>query len=257
MRTIAVLNCKGGVGKTTTAINLAYLLATEHNQRVLLVDADAQCNSTWTLLPEGDYDGLPALLTGTATVWDEVVIHTDLRNLDMIPASNELWSLDLTYITCDGSVSFNALRDAVECMAEDDAYDVVLIDCPPNFSTACMAAIMAADSIVIPAMCDAYGAKGVADIVEQINDLRKIHPTLRVAGVLLTNYTNSPAQADMAEYFRENAPAYVFQTMIRHSEKVPESISAAQSVLLWSPRSGASKDYRAWVRELCDREGIK
>lgn len=133
MRTFAILNNKGGVGKTTTAINLAVCLATTHQQRVLLVDADGQRNATRALLRPGKYDGLAAILTGFATCYDEVIEPTDIENLDMIPASSELWSIDLHSRNGGGAVYCTALRDVRDAIIEDDSYDVMVIDCPPTF----------------------------------------------------------------------------------------------------------------------------
>ena len=95
MRTFAIVNRKGGVGKTTTAVNLAYVLATSCHLRVLLVDADGQANATQILLPRGEYAGLGALLRGYAICYDELTVHTDVEGLDVLPASEDLWALDL------------------------------------------------------------------------------------------------------------------------------------------------------------------
>lgn len=256
MRTFAVVNMKGGVGKTTTAINLAYLLATEYQQRVLLVDADGQANATHTLLGSQEYDGLPALLSGAACCYDEVIVPTDIDHLDMIPANNELWSIDLTCITQDGSAAFRALRDLRDNVIEDDSYDVMIIDCPPNFSAACVSAITAANSIIIPALLDAFSAEGMADLVAQIDGVRKIHADVRVAGCLITQWHKADVVEDATEYLREESPVPVFDTVIRRTDKVLESTWAKQPVLLWSPYSSAAKDYRAWVRELVTKEAL-
>lgn len=256
MRTIAIVNMKGGVGKSTTAINLAYLLATTHQQRVLLVDADGQANTTRTLLNKGEYGGLAALLNGTATCYDEVTVRTAIENLDLIPASNDLWSVDLSCITQDGTPVFRALRDARDCMTEDDAYDVMIIDCPPNFSAACVSAITASNSIVIPVLPDAFSAEGMSDLVSQIDGIREIHPDIRVSGILITQWHKADVVEDATEYFREESPVPVFETVIRRTDKVLESTWAKQPVLMWSPCSSASKDYREWVREFITKEAL-
>ena len=99
MRTFAIVNRKGGVGKTTTAVNLAYVLATSCRLRVLLIDADGQANATGILLPKGEYGGLGALLRGYAMCYDELTVHTDVEGLDVLPASEDLWALDLEAVT--------------------------------------------------------------------------------------------------------------------------------------------------------------
>ena len=257
MRTFAIVNMKGGVGKTTTAINLAYLLATEYQQRVLLVDADGQRNATRTLLAEPSHDGLAALLEGMVGCYDEVIEPTDMENLDMIPASSALWRVDLNSAMGRGPAgAFNALRDLRDNVVEDDSYDVMIIDCPPCFSAACISAISAADSIIIPMGIDAYSAEGMADLVEQIDGVREIHPEIRVAGCLITQWHKCDVADDAIEYIRDVAPVPVFQNMIRRTDKVLESTWAKSSVLAWSPQCSAARDYRAWVRELVTKEAL-
>lgn len=256
MRTFAIVNRKGGVGKTTTAINLAYVLATSFQMRVLLVDADGQANATNTLLPRGEYDGLGALMRGIAVCYDELVVHTDVEGLDVLPASEDLWALDLEAVTSDSGRSFRALRDLREAVEEDGSYDVIVIDCPPNLSTACVAAILASDAIIIPVLSDACSAVGVAGLVEQIDDLRSIQPELRVAGVLVNQWHRAPVVEDAVNYLREEGHVPVYQTMIRRTDKVPESSWAGRAVQAWSPWCSAARDYRAWVAELLEKEGM-
>lgn len=258
MKTFAILNLKGGVAKTTTAINLAYILAAEHNLRVLLVDADGQCNTTRALLPNGRHDGLAALLEGTASCYDEVIEPTEIPNLDMIPASSSLWRLDLSCMMDGaGPRAFRVIRDVRDNIIEDDAYDVIIIDCPPNFSASCIAAISASDSIIIPVLPDAYSAEGLEDLVEQIDGVRsKIHPGLRVSGCLVTQWHKADVVEDAVEYFRESHLVPVFDTVIRRTDKVLESTWAKMPVLVWSPQSSAARDYRAWVKELVVKEAL-
>lgn len=255
MRTFAIINNKGGVGKTTTAINLAVCLATTYQQRVLLVDADGQRNATRALLGHTTSGGLADILTGVATCYDEVVEPTDIDGLDMIPASSELWSIDL-HSRNGGTVYINALRDVRDNIMEDDSYDVMVIDCPPHFSASCIAAILASNSIIIPVLPDAYSAEGMDDLVEQINNVREISPEIRVAGCLINQYHKADVVMDAVEYFREEAPVPVYNTVIRRTDKVTESTWATGSVLIWSPQSSAAKDYRAWARELVTKEAL-
>ena len=259
MRTFAILNMKGGVGKTTTAINLAYLLATEYRRRVLLIDADPQANATRALLHDGqDWCGLAGLLGGYATVYDEVVVSSGIPNLDVIPASDGLWEIDLRERTGDGPLhgTANALRDLRDNAMEDDAYDVMVIDCPPNFSAACVAAINAANSIIIPVLPDAFSADGMDSLTMQIAGVRKLHPDVRVAGCLVTQWHRAGVVLDATAYLRENSPVPVFDTVIRRTDKVLESTWVREPVQTWSPFSSAARDYRSWVKELVEKEGL-
>ena len=257
MRAFAVVNMKGGVGKTITATNLAYILATEYSLRVLLVDADGQCNATRNLLPTGNYDGLAALLEGAACCYDEVIVATDTEGVDMIPASSALWGLDLSSVF-DGARegALRALRDLRDSLIEDDAYDVMIIDCPPNFSVACVSAIAAATGIIIPVLPDAFSAEGMTDLVAQIDGVRKYYPDVRVSGCLVTQWHKADVVIDAVDYLRSESPVPVFNQMIRRTDKVVESTWAKETACMWSPQSSAARDYRAWVRELVEKEGL-
>ena len=188
MRTFAIVNRKGGVGKTTTAVNLAYVLATSCRMRVLLIDADGQANATGILLPKGEYAGLGALLRGYAICYDKLTVHTDVEGLDVLPASEDLWALELE--KDEAALRYSAMMSMRDAIAEDDAYDVIIVDCPPNLSVACISAILASD------------------------------------------------------------------TVIRRTDKVPESSWAGMAVQQWSPWCSAARDYREWVAELLEKEGM-
>lgn len=254
MRTFAIVNRKGGVGKTTTAVNLAYVLATSCRLRVLLIDADGQANATGILLPRKEYAGLGALLRGYYSRYNDLVVHTDVEGLDVLPASDDLWAMDLEQD--QSSLRHSALMHLRDAVAEDDAYDVMVIDCPPNLSTACVASILASDAVIIPVLSDACSATGVADLVEQIDSLRYIRPEIRIAGVLVNQWHRVPVVEDSVAYLREDGRVPVYETVIRRTDKVPESSWAGRAVQAWSPWCSAARDYRAWVAELMAKEGI-
>lgn len=255
MRTFAIVNRKGGVGKTTTAINLAYVLATNCRLRVLLVDADGQANATQILLPSGEYDGLGALLRGYVAGVEDLLIPTDVEGLDVLPASDDLWALDLE--KNKAALRYSALMQLREVLEEEARYDVMIVDCPPNLSVACTAAILASDAVVIPVLSDACSAVGVADLVDQIESLEYIRPGIRVAGVLVNQWHRAPVVEDSVVYLREDGRVPVYDTVIRRTDKVPESSWARMSVQRWSPWCSAARDYRAWAAELLEKEGIR
>ena len=181
-------------------------------------------------------------------------IEFDLDGLDVLPASEDLWALDLeTRESCRYSALMQ-MRDAVE---EDGTYDVMIVDCPPNLSAACVSAILASDAIIIPVLSDACSATGVADLVDQIDSLRYIRPDIRVAGVLVNQWHRSPVVEDAAAYLREDGRVPVYDTVIRRTDKVPESSWARMAVQQWSPWCSAARDYRAWTAELLAKEGMK
>ncbi|MGO5022076.1 ParA family protein [Lawsonibacter sp. LCP25S3_G6] len=255
MRAYAIVNRKGGVGKTTTAVNLAYVLATSCQQRVLLVDADGQANATEILLPRREYAGLGALLRGAAICYDELTVHTDVEGLDVLPASEDLWAMDIEHDK--SSLRYSALSQMRDAIEEDDAYDMMIVDCPPNLSVACISAILASDAVIIPALSDACSATGIGDLVDQIDSLRYIRPDIRIAGVLVNQWHRSPVVEDSVSYLREDGRVPVYDTVIRRTDKVQESSWARMAVQQWSPWCSAARDYRAWVAELLRKEGIR
>ena len=257
MKTISILNMKGGVGKTTTAINLAYILATEYGQRVLLIDADGQANATQMLLPRRDYAGLAALLGGDTEDYLSLIVPTAIQNLDMLPANDGLWAVDLAAARGESPwPGYTALCSLREAMEEFELFDVCVIDCPPSFSCACMNAIQASNTIVIPVLPDALSAEGMAGLVAQIDGVRKVNPSIRVGGCLINQWHNADVVHDAAKIMREEGPVPVYDTVIRRTDKVLESTWAGQSVLMWSPYSSAARDFRAWAKEFVAKEGL-
>lgn len=169
MRTTAIINLKGGVAKTTTALNMAAILAKDYKQRVLLVDADSQCNCTEFFQRDAVHPGtLADMLRGLAPC----IEHSRFDGVDLLPGDDSLMDLDLTKIET-GSASAVCLR---ELAAElDDRYDRMIIDCPPAFNAASAAALVAADEVIIPIKLDAFSLRGMANIMQQVSNMRKIN----------------------------------------------------------------------------------
>lgn len=257
MRTFAIVNRKGGTGKTTTAVNLAYILATNFRRRVLLIDADSQGNTS-SILPGCNGNGLEALLRyGGTDYYLDHIDYTDVEGLDLMPTGEDLDSLDLECMMGSRKADFWILRGLLDVMAEDDAYDVVIIDCPPYFSLSCLNAITAADRLIIPTGPDAYSTIGMTKLTEKINQIRVACPDVSVSGCLVTQWTRSKIVEDAVGYLRDDIPIHIFRTVIRSSvDKVREATWAGQAAAQWSPFCNASRDYRAWVAELLDWEGL-
>lgn len=249
MRTIAILNLKGGVGKTVTAINLAAILAADHKQRVLLIDADSQQNSTEFFGADPKCGSLADVLrpgydeTGIAGLIQE----TGIRRLDILPASDALMDCDLTAIRASTADPYGLQRAVIhlDCV---DLYDYVVIDCPPAFNAATTAALLAADDVIIPMKVDAFAVRGFSNLMRQIDNMRTISPRLRVAGVLLTMvYSNAKAMPVYCSFREGSLP--VFERYIRRSPKVDGMTYAQEPITQYSPRSAAGRDYRAFVDE--------
>lgn len=255
MKTFAIVNRKGGVGKTTTAIELAHILATVYGRRVLLVDADSQMNATGTLLgashPEA---GLAEVLQAVPAFLPDVIAETDIERLDVMPATEALGDYELEVMLGRKKSDFQALRRTLEELAAQDAYDAAVIDCPPYYSVSCLSALAACDSVIIPAGLDAYSTVGMEDLIRQISNIRQVRPNMHVSGVLVTQWHKSDVAEDAVVTLRESSPVRVFDTVIRRTDKAVEASWAGRAVGGWSPYCSAARDYRAWVAELLARE---
>lgn len=248
MKTIAIASFKGGVGKTTTAVNMAAILATEHDKRVLLVDADGQANATKSLLPvrEGEENLTLSdyLRTDAPETWRRYVSPTTFRGLDIVAGDSGLWALEMS-----GGVSNKLLREMRDCVIESGDYDFIIIDCPTGVPIGAVSGLLAANEVIIPAQLDGYSEDGAMEMVAQVEGLHAANPALRIAGILLTRWQKSDHSTRHERALRERFGIHVFSSHIRYSGKVPESSGNNTTVSAYSPRSGAAVDYRRFVRE--------
>ena len=250
IRTTAILNLKGGVAKTTTAINMAAILATKYGKRVLLIDADSQCNTTEFFGGEDTGNSLAFLLRDSQFCDDveyfgrKAIQNTGIENLELIPADDTLMDMDLSAAS-SGTVDINVLRSLVEAVRED--YDYVLIDCPPAFNAAAAAALVAADDVIIPIKLDAFSLRGMVNLTRQIKNMKRINPRLRIAGLLPTMWYKAPEIRDAEDQLR--AAGFRVFHHIRRSDKVDRMTFQQEVLLTSSPNSGAGIDYRAFVAE--------
>lgn len=248
MKTIAIVNLKGGVGKTVTAVNMAAILATEYGERVLLIDADPQGNATQSLLPPGEYNTLTGLLLGDGPYYENICYDSGIRGLAVVPADDTLRGLDADLLE-GRRPNLGAIRDLRDAVEEDGAFDCIILDCPPALSPACAASIAASTDVVVPIKLDAYSVRGMNELTAQLGRLRRICPQVHVAGALPTMWYRSEAVEQGERLLREHCPVHVFQSRIRRSPKVDESTWTGEPVVCWSPRSAAAQDYRAFVEE--------
>lgn len=259
MRTYAIVNRKGGVGKTTTAVELAFVLATSCRQRVLVIDADSQGNATSTLMggavDELEGAGLAEALRYDLEWYPDVIVQTDIQGVDLLPATEGLGDFELECQLGRAEADFNRLRDLLDAIRQDRGYDTVIIDCPPYYSVGCLAALAACDRVIIPAGIDAYSVTGMAGLTRQIVNIAKANPRVRVAGVLLTQWRGNAVAADALAELRESSPVPIFRTVIRRTDKVVESSWAHEPIGVWSTWSSAARDYRSFAAELLEQEG--
>ena len=250
MRPAVILNLKGGVAKTATAVNVAAILASDYKQRVLLVDADSQCNTTEFYGGDPAKGNLAELLRSgnhEDAAWG--IQSTRFTGVDLLAGDESLMDLDLTKVELQ-DVRATVLRDMVQSLDSMHLYDWVLVDCPPAFNAASAAALIAADEVIIPIKLDAFSLRGMANLMRQIANMRQINPKLRLGGLLPTMWYRSENIQRAEETLRASGlPVYPH---IRRTNKVDDMTFAQEPLLISSPKSAAGRDYRTFVRALME-----
>ena len=253
-RIIAVANQKGGVGKTTTAINLAAALV-EIGSRVLVVDLDPQGNASTGLgIDAEDRDMTTYELLVDDAPLDEVIQETDIEGLSIVPATVDLSSADIELISNEKR-SF-LLHDALRQTAMDSyRWDFILIDCPPSLNLLTVNAMVAAHSVLIPLQSEFFALEGLSQLMLTIREVRlTANPGLRVEGVLLTMYDRrNNLSLQVEKDARDNLGDLVFRTVIPRNVRVSEAPSYAVPVLSYDPTSQGAQAYRALARELLEK----
>ena len=251
-RVISVANQKGGVGKTTTTVNLGACLA-DAGKRVLLIDMDAQGNATSGIgIKKSDVtNDIYDVLVNEVPI-KEVIQQTARERLEIAPATIQLSGaeIELTSMMARESRLKLALKDVI------DEYDFILIDCPPSLGHLTINSFSASDSILIPVQCEYYALEGLSQLLNTIRLVQKhFNPDLRIEGVLLTMYdarTNlgSEVVEEVRKYFRER----VYDTIIPRNVRLSEAPSHGKSIIDYDPKSKGAENYHALAKEVMNRE---
>jgi len=248
MRTIAILNLKGGVGKTITSTNLAHILAKKFNKKVLLIDNDKQGNlSQFFKVPMDKLDGTSHLFLGDTDI-NDCIVHTEHKNLDIIPTSlvqmRALKELEVNpkYITKHD-------RMAQACGAVNVGYDFCIIDNAPDLNLAVVNALIACDDVIIPLKIDEFSFTGLELLEEQINEIRMVNKKLRLAGCLITMHQPNKLNADGIKRLKTKTPYPIFNTTIRHTVNVSRSIEKHTPLLDYIASAPVTDDYINFTKE--------
>lgn len=251
MKIIAITNQKGGVGKTTTCVNLAASLA-EHGKKVLLVDLDPQGNaSTGSGIDKAHLkDSIYQVLIGNKTL-SEVVIHAEAAKFDVAPSNRDLAGAEVELV--NEMARETRLKNAI--LKLGDGYDFVLLDCPPSLNLVTVNALTAAHSVMIPMQCEYYALEGLSDLVNTVKKVRAhLNPVLEIEGLLRTMFDNrnmlaQQVSAQLVNHFGKK----VYQTIIPRNVRLAEAPSYGMPVLLYDRSSKGAQAYLELAQEVIQK----
>jgi chromosome partitioning protein len=245
---VAVANQKGGVGKTTTAVNLSAYLA--QGVRVLLVDLDPQANATSSLGLEAGERSTYDVLIGQAPL-REVIVYGARPNLDLAPASRALAGAQVELV--DLPEREHRLRQALDEVR--DGYDVIIVDCPPSLGILTLNALVAADLLLAPVQCEYLALEGVGQLMETIELVRAtLNPRLELLGMLMTMYDpRTRLSSQVVDEVRRHFPERTFETVIPRSVRLSEAPSHGKPVLEYEPTSRGASAYADLAQEIIRR----
>ena len=250
-RIIAITNQKGGVGKTTTAINLAATLA-EANQRILLLDFDPQGNATSGFGVERDdiEHTIYGVMTGECSM-DEAILVDVIENLDLVPADMNLAATDVEFVEKEDKnlVLKNHLKDYI------GKYDYILIDCPPSLGTITVNALTAANSVIIPIQCEYYALEGLNQVLNTISIVQQgLNPDLMIEGIVFTMYDGrNKLSQQVVETVRQNFNGNIYDTLIPRNVRLAEAPSHGLPITLYESSSTGADSYRKLAAEVMSK----
>ena len=250
MKVISLINIKGGVAKTTSAIAIAQILASDYGKRVLVIDADQQANTTQTLGIENPAFTTADLLTSRDPIAEKAICPTQY-GVDLIGASFALMSANKTVML--DSTRPQQFRFQKQLAPLKDKYDYCIIDCPPDISMSVINALAISDDVLVPIRADRYGFDGLSYVANAIAEMSEWNPSLSLAGSFLTMYQRGTNLSEFSKRALESLGVPVMKTVIRASVKVGES-TFEKPIMSYAPKCTVADDYRALVAEYLNKE---
>ncbi|MCF0127128.1 MAG: ParA family protein [Pseudobutyrivibrio sp.] len=254
-RVIAIANQKGGVGKTTTSINLAACLA-EAGKKVLVIDTDPQGNTTSGFGIEKDQidNTIYELIRSECSIKQCMLNVENIPNLTLIPSTVELAGAEIDLIGL--AEREYILKNAVDYIRDD--YDFIIIDCPPSLNMITVNAMTTANSVLVPIQCEYYALEGIAQLLHTIDLVQeRLNPKLQIEGVVFTMYdARTNLSSDVVDAVKENLNATVYNTIIPRNVRLAEAPSHGLPINLYDPKSSGSESYRNLAKEIIGRKDI-
>lgn len=253
-RTIVIANQKGGVGKTTTAINLSASLA-EAEKKVLVIDIDPQGNTTSGFGIEKDEqeNTIYELLLGECEI-EECMIVTEFDDLTIIPSNVNLAAAEIELVGIEEKEYI--LKKALDKVR--DKYDFIIIDCPPSLSMLTINAMCAADTVLVPIQCEYYALEGISQLIHTIDLVQeRLNPDLKMEGVVFTMYdSRTNLSNEVVDNVKNNLHTTIYKTIIPRNVRLAEAPSHGLPINLYDSRSAGAESYRLLAKEVIDREDI-
>lgn len=256
MKTLSIINLKGGVAKTISAVTMAYILAEEKGYRVLLVDNDKQGNAS-KMLDRHSYThkGIESIMIERLPVMAAVIQHTDYGTLDIITANMELIKANLEVQIDQQRPTQNRIKKALERV--NGNYDFCIIDNAPDINISTVNALVASDYVMIPVTIDDFALDGLSELAEQVDNTREdLNPSLQMLGCFVTQFATGNEADKQGEEMLRGMGYPIFETHIRRTDKVKPATFQRVPVPLYSDRCAASVDYRKLTDEFLERSGI-
>lgn len=253
VRVIAIANQKGGVGKTTTSINLSSSLAAK-GMKVLVIDIDPQGNTTsgFGVEKNGLENTIYELILGECSVQDSIIKDV-IENVSLLPSNVNLAAAEIELIGVDKKEYI--LKKEIEWIKED--YDYIIIDCPPSLSMLTVNAMTTADSVLVPIQCEYYALEGLSQLIHTVNLVReRLNPDLDIDGVVFTMFdarTNLSMQ--VVENVKQNIKQNVYKTVIPRNIRLAEAPSFGMPINLYDPKSAGAESYLQLAEEIINRKG--